>query len=29
VVFGGMLQNIPAAAERVDRAGDKPQPARR
>jgi uncharacterized protein YbjT (DUF2867 family) len=29
VVFGGMLQNITAAAERVDRAGDKPQPARR
>jgi uncharacterized protein YbjT (DUF2867 family) len=29
VVFGGMLQNITAAAERAGRAGDKPLPVRR
>jgi hypothetical protein len=29
VVFGGMLQNITAAAERADRAGGTPLPVRR
>jgi hypothetical protein len=28
VVFGGMLRNITAAAERAGRAADKPTPAR-